>query len=333
MTTFRIHHQQHFTTISNQAIRDSRLSFKARGLHHLLLSYPDDWEVNLKHLSSQSDVDGRTAIAAGIRELIEAGYIIRRQTREAGRFSSVDYDVYELPQPQSDVAESRKPENGASPQSGFPHTGFPCSENPDQRNTEYIRNTYLHEKPQSESDDSSLETALPSQGDTAALNAGKEARHRTSIQDNANNEICQEQSCRPESHGESKVAQVDVAWESPIPLLGAEDPVAESMNASAVRHRIWGESRNDWNVPILREWVLLWEEARRNPGPNAINLKSFIRKNLHPNAPAHGSMLDELEAVEGRLTAKSAPQAHQYQAAPTPAELYFQQYGAGINSN
>ena len=98
MVTFRVRHQQRYTTIANESIRDKRLSLKARGLHHILLSYPDNWEINEKHLVKEaSHHDGRDAIRGALNELVRAGYIRKVQTRTQGKFGKVDYDIYETP--------------------------------------------------------------------------------------------------------------------------------------------------------------------------------------------------------------------------------------------
>ena len=64
MTTIRVKHTQKFTTIANATLQDRRLSLKSRGLHHLLLSYPDNWEVKVEHLARQCDKDGKAAITS-----------------------------------------------------------------------------------------------------------------------------------------------------------------------------------------------------------------------------------------------------------------------------
>ena len=90
-----------YTVIDNSAIRDKRLSFKARGVHHLLLSYADGWEVNVNHLINQSPRDKgeqRDGILAALKELEESGYLTRSQARNKnGTFQKGRYVVHELP--------------------------------------------------------------------------------------------------------------------------------------------------------------------------------------------------------------------------------------------
>lgn len=138
MTTFRIRHTKCYTSIANSAIQDKRLSLKARGLHHLLLSYPNNWEVNAKHLVEQSDKDGRDAIYSALKELIKFGYIKKiKHRKDGGKFKDVSYDVFELP-------NTEKP-NTENPEMAQPNTDLPNTENPDTEkpNTE---NPYAYKR-------------------------------------------------------------------------------------------------------------------------------------------------------------------------------------------
>ncbi|NDJ20929.1 hypothetical protein GS682_04575 [Nostoc sp. B(2019)] len=97
--TIRVSHQKNYTCITNVAIRDKRLSYKARGIHHLLLSYPDGWQVKIEHLVDESDEDGRTAVASGLVELENCGYLTRQQTRDpkTGRLGDWETVISEYP--------------------------------------------------------------------------------------------------------------------------------------------------------------------------------------------------------------------------------------------
>ena len=94
MATIRIHHKKRYTVISNDAVRDSKLSWAARGLHHYLLSFPDDWEVNVKHLVCSSEKDGNNKIYSLLKELRAAGYVVQKKLHTG----KVQYTVFELPQ-------------------------------------------------------------------------------------------------------------------------------------------------------------------------------------------------------------------------------------------
>lgn len=83
-------------SIDELPINDTRLSWKARGLLLYLLSKPNGWEVSVSQLVDQAP-DGLTAVRSGIKELIEAGYMVQTIQRQNGRIVAWDYDVYERP--------------------------------------------------------------------------------------------------------------------------------------------------------------------------------------------------------------------------------------------
>lgn len=83
----RVEHRRRFTTIENATVEDERLSFKALGLLVFLLSKPDRWEANYRHLSTTHS-DGPAAVRTALQELEQHGYIERRRERdtESGQF-------------------------------------------------------------------------------------------------------------------------------------------------------------------------------------------------------------------------------------------------------
>lgn len=98
MTTYRAPKDRNFTRIRNEALGDTRLSWKARGILAYLLSKPDNWKVILSHLETQSDDDGRAAVRDGLADLVKFGYLVRTGLRtDVGKFGGVDYDLYEIP--------------------------------------------------------------------------------------------------------------------------------------------------------------------------------------------------------------------------------------------
>jgi hypothetical protein len=89
--------RRNFTIVSNPTITDSRLSWEARGLLVYLLSKPDHWKVNVKHLISESPSAGREKIYRILNELEAAGYITQEQTRcEGGEFSEMERIVHDI---------------------------------------------------------------------------------------------------------------------------------------------------------------------------------------------------------------------------------------------
>ena len=87
-----------FTVVDNYALRDENLSLKARGLLVTMLSLPDSWQFSENGLCSIFKKDGQSSIRSGLKELEEAGYLVRTRTRDSlGRVSSVDWTIYDYP--------------------------------------------------------------------------------------------------------------------------------------------------------------------------------------------------------------------------------------------
>jgi len=108
-----------YTQIDNALLDDPNLSYEAIGLLCRLLSKPPTWTVILRYLEKDR-VAGREKVARIINELIDAGYVIRRQDKDSGgKFKRWDYDVFEVPQ-------SKKVEAGESG-AGFTASGKPVS--------------------------------------------------------------------------------------------------------------------------------------------------------------------------------------------------------------
>lgn len=104
------------------ALKDSKLSRKAKGLHSYLLSLPDDRKVYLSDLKNRSK-DGRDATTSGIDELIAFWYITREESRDDQGHFEYDYTVYERP---IDVKDLPDPVT----RSGLSDTENPNTENP-----------------------------------------------------------------------------------------------------------------------------------------------------------------------------------------------------------
>lgn len=97
MSVHRIDKKGNFTTMSNNHLRNEDLSFKARGILSTMLSLPDDWEYTLAGLAKLAK-DGITSVRAGVVELEEMGYLVRRQDKaENGTYLKGVYDIYEIP--------------------------------------------------------------------------------------------------------------------------------------------------------------------------------------------------------------------------------------------
>lgn len=74
-----------YTTISNKILQNKSLSWKARGLLAYMLSLPKNWKFNMKHLESQA-TEGPYQLKQAIKELEDAGHLVRRRVHVDGRF-------------------------------------------------------------------------------------------------------------------------------------------------------------------------------------------------------------------------------------------------------
>ena len=80
--------------------------------------------------------EGPDAVLAALRELEDAGYLVRHQSRdEKGRMSSMVFEIYE--KPQTGLPDTEKPHT-EKPDTDNPFTGKPCTENPAQLNTNQV---------------------------------------------------------------------------------------------------------------------------------------------------------------------------------------------------
>ena len=80
MTTVRVsHNREHpYVLINKIALRDPNLSLKAKGLWGYMLSFPDNWEFNMTHLTKNLQ-EGRVALANAMDELSSHGYMLKIQ--------------------------------------------------------------------------------------------------------------------------------------------------------------------------------------------------------------------------------------------------------------
>lgn len=121
MATFRTTRTGNFTTIQNAIVHDPALSLHAKGLLVIMLSFPPDWDHSLKQIQKMSST-GREAHQSAMKNLIEAGYVVRTPVRKPdGTMGGWQYEVYDAPQ------SDRRVE---SPTDGFPAVGNPTVGNP-----------------------------------------------------------------------------------------------------------------------------------------------------------------------------------------------------------
>lgn len=142
-----------FVMIANEALENSGLTWRARGVLAYLLSRPEGWSTSAERLASMSPKgqEGRDSMRAVLTELESAGYVRREKAQDArGRWSTT-LVVYDFPEPsvQADQSAETSPEppivaakrvskkaadppivesakNGGSPGVGQPAVGQPA---------------------------------------------------------------------------------------------------------------------------------------------------------------------------------------------------------------
>jgi hypothetical protein len=87
-----------FAQIANAALRDERLSFKARGILAMVLSNVGEWQATAEWIEQQSEPDGRHSVQSALTELTDLGYrSVRRERMPDGRIATIT-DWFHEPQ-------------------------------------------------------------------------------------------------------------------------------------------------------------------------------------------------------------------------------------------
>ena len=136
---FRVVKTKNYTMMSNQHLKDKRLTLKAKGLMSVMLSLPENWDYTLRGLSAISK-EGVDAVSEAVKELERSGYVIRNRKRdERGRLSGTEYLIYEdchmNSQPAQDAPKPEKPKR-ENPRLENPVQEKPVQENPKQEKPE-----------------------------------------------------------------------------------------------------------------------------------------------------------------------------------------------------
>ncbi|MFI6848383.1 helix-turn-helix domain-containing protein [Kitasatospora sp. NBC_00085] len=97
MRIHRTEQVRHFTVLPNGLLQDRRLSYTARGLLADLLSRPDGWREDGRHMADTSP-QGRGAVRRALKELVDAGYYRVEKIRMPDGTIRSEAHVYDTPQ-------------------------------------------------------------------------------------------------------------------------------------------------------------------------------------------------------------------------------------------
>ncbi len=86
-----------FTQIANALFRDSRISYRAKGIFGYISTHRDGWQVTVAALVGLGP-DGRDAVRAGLNELERYGYLVRERMRRLnGTLGEIVYSITDRP--------------------------------------------------------------------------------------------------------------------------------------------------------------------------------------------------------------------------------------------
>jgi len=129
-----------YVMLNKTPLSDNRISWRAKGIWAYLLSKPDNWTVREKDLMNKS-TEGRDAVRAAIKELVENGYIVKTEIRDKGKYIGVEYSVFETPielpgiDPSPEKPSTVEMSSSAQPLPEKPSTVKPTTANPPHSNT------------------------------------------------------------------------------------------------------------------------------------------------------------------------------------------------------
>lgn len=112
-----------YSLLSNEFARDKRVSPRAARVYIYLRSHSNGWETNVRRVADAVGM-GKNAVAAGLKELVELGYVDREQSvGDDGRFGEIDYVTYASPCPQNGDADDT-PRSEPLPRYRAPETRY-----------------------------------------------------------------------------------------------------------------------------------------------------------------------------------------------------------------
>lgn len=109
MSVIRVNKTKNYTVMSNEHLKDKRLSLKAKGLLSVMLSLPDTWDYSISGLVAICK-ESETAVKSTLNELKSCGYLVVTKKMpnetESGRIEYV-YDILEKAQTEKQGVEKQ----------------------------------------------------------------------------------------------------------------------------------------------------------------------------------------------------------------------------------
>ncbi|MEV7023956.1 hypothetical protein [Kitasatospora sp. NPDC093558] len=119
MRIHRTEQVRHFTVLPNAVLQYRKLSYTARGLLADLLSRPDGWREDGRHMAATSP-QGRGAVRKALKELADAGFYRVETVRLPDGTLRSETHVYDTPWPSPPSATRPAPGGPAAGRTGSP---------------------------------------------------------------------------------------------------------------------------------------------------------------------------------------------------------------------
>lgn len=245
---FRIEKKSNFTVVSNDILMNNFMSMKATCLLMKMLGKPDNWDYTINGMRTFC-TEGRDAIRSALKELEKFGYLERRKVRDSrGRYSDIEYIIYEEP-------ISRSP-CSAYPESENPSLDDPPSENPPEINKEINKKRNNQELTQASID------SVPS---GASRGSEDEAMWREIISENLESDIVRKESgCDPGIVDDIVELMVDTICSTRQRIrVGKEDKPAAVVKSRLLKlerrhleYVLWCMGKNTTEVRNIRAYLL-----------------------------------------------------------------------------
>jgi len=117
-----------YGTTPNSILYAKELSFKAKGLWGYIQSKPEGWKFSSKRIILETK-DGIDSIQAGLKELEDAGLLVRTKEQNVNGFWDWDYILYEKPVQENPVQDEPVLENPVINKTVFNKTDLVKSNN------------------------------------------------------------------------------------------------------------------------------------------------------------------------------------------------------------
>ena len=88
--------QTGYTHVNNEIFHDKNISYKAKGLFCQMLSLPENWDFKENSIKALA-TDGISSVRAGLKELMEKGYLVRKPIREGNLIVDWEYTLIDCP--------------------------------------------------------------------------------------------------------------------------------------------------------------------------------------------------------------------------------------------